>query len=61
MRRVCNGWNEGDPVPDELHAVSWCDGDYSNIQTIIDEHGQELEVAEKIISNKHSAAKTTGK
>ncbi len=60
MRKVCDGWNEGEPVPDELHAVSWCDGDISNLKTVIDAEGLKFEAEENITSNKHSAAKSAG-
>ena len=45
-------WEEGDTITDDLTVVSWCDGDTAQIQTIIDENGLELEVEQKIISNK---------
>ena len=51
MCHVCDGWEAGQPVTDELHADTWCDGDYTNIQTIIDVVAQEVKISEKIIPN----------
>ena len=46
----------GEPVPDELTAVSWCDGDLSQIKAIT-EIADEL-TANKIIANKQHAARS---
>lgn len=53
------GYHDDDnEIPDELSAVSWCDGDIPQLSTIIQESQQELDVEGKITSNKHSAARS---
>ena len=46
----------GEPVPDELTAMSWCDGDLSQIKAITD-MADEL-TANKIVANKQHAARS---
>jgi len=46
----------GEPVPDNLTAVSWCDGDLSQVKAITDS-ADEL-TANKIIANKQHAARS---
>ena len=46
----------GEPIPDELTAVSWCDGDLSQIKAITD-MADEL-TANKIVANKQHAARS---
>ena len=42
-------------IPDELSAVSWCNGDIEQIQTIVDNIG--LYTSAKILANKHNPAR----
>jgi len=46
---------------DEHTAVSWCDGDYSQIDTIVSEEGIQRYSANNIIANKHNASGTRKK
>ncbi len=42
----------GAPMGDEHTAVSWCDGDSSQIDTIVSEEGIQIYAASNIIANK---------
>jgi hypothetical protein len=46
------------PMGDELTAVSWCDGDHSQIDTIVSPDGIHRYSANKVIANKHNASGT---
>ena len=48
----------GAPMGDEHTAVSWCDGDNSQIDTIVSEEGIQRYSANNIIANKHNASGT---
>jgi hypothetical protein len=48
----------GAPMGDEHTAVSWCDGDNSQIDTIVSEEGIQIYAANNIIANKHNASGT---
>ena len=52
------GWVEGQPVPKSLKAVSWCDGDIPQLQTILFESREAEDEKKRICRNKHSAAAT---
>jgi hypothetical protein len=43
---------------DELTAVSWCDGDHSQIDTIVSLDGIHWYSANNVIANKHNASGT---
>ncbi len=43
---------------DEHTAVSWCDGDNSQIDTIVSEQGIQIYAANNIIANKHNSSGT---
>jgi hypothetical protein len=43
---------------DELTAVSWCDEDHSQIDTIVSPDGIHPYSADKVIVNKHNASGT---
>jgi hypothetical protein len=46
------------PIPDELSAVSWCDGDLAQVATIVEENALPIYVNEKICVNKQNAARS---
>ncbi len=48
----------GAPMGDEHTAVSWCDGDNSQIDTIVSEEGIQRYSANNIVANKHNASGT---
>jgi hypothetical protein len=48
----------GAPMGDEHTAVSWCDGDNSQIDTIVSEEGIQRYSANNITANKHNASGT---
>ncbi len=50
--------NSSAPMGDELTAVSWCDGDHSQIDTIISPDGIHRYSANNVIANKHNASET---
>ena len=50
--------DEKGPIPDNLTAVSWMDGCHGQLKLITTEKVLETEKNKKIISNKHSAART---
>jgi hypothetical protein len=52
------GASSGALVPDELTAVSWCDGDNSQIDSITADDGIESYAEHKVIANKHNASET---
>ena len=52
------GWVEGQPVPKSLKAVSWCDGDIPQLQTILFESREAEDEKKRICRNKHSATAT---
>ena len=49
---------EGGQIPEDLKAVFWCDGDNSQIDSIVNKNGILLFVANGIIANKHNASRT---
>ena len=49
---------EGEEVPDAYTAVSWMDGCHGQLSMITKENVLDFEKDMKIISNKHSAART---
>ena len=49
---ISNGTN----IPDELAAVSWCDGNLSQLHSVTNEHGMLTD--QKVIANKQNAART---
>ncbi len=50
--------DSGAPMGDELTAVSWCDGDHSQIDNIVSSDGIHRYSANKVIANKHNASGT---
>ena len=44
------------PIPEDLTAASWCDGDIAQVASIVDD--LEIFNKNKIIANKHSASRT---
>ena len=44
------------PIPEDLTAVSWCDGDIAQVASIVDDLDKFSK--NKIIANKHSASRT---
>ncbi len=46
----------GSNIPDELTAVSWCDGDLSQMYSVTNEHSMLND--QKVIANKQNAART---
>jgi hypothetical protein len=53
-----DGWQKEDPIPDANGAVSWCDGDLSQIATIVTEESLEIYCKHKICANKQNAARS---
>jgi len=53
-----NDVESGAPMGDEHTAVSWCDGDNAQIDTIVSEEGIQRYSANNIIANKHNASST---
>ena len=47
------------PIPDELSAVCWCDGANTQLAAITNEDQQKEDASNKIITCKHSAARTS--
>ena len=60
MRHVLYGYNIDDDqtVDDKITAVSWCDGANTQLSAIVNENQQIVDERLKIITNKHSAART---
>ena len=58
VREELYGWVKGTPIPDELTAACWVDGASVQLGAIIGEHQQIQDEQDKIVSNKHSAART---
>ena len=52
------GLLEGQEIPEWMTAISWFDGDIPQLQTMLFESRAALDLAEKIIRNKHAAAAT---
>ncbi len=50
--------DSGAPMGDELTAVSWCDGDHSQIDTIVSPDGIHRYSTNKVIAIKHNASGT---
>lgn len=48
----------GAPISDDLTAVSWCDGDNSQIDSIVCDEGVQRYADNKVIANKHNASGT---
>jgi hypothetical protein len=46
----------GAPMSDEHTAVSWCDGDNSQIYTTVSEEGIQHYSVNNVIANKHNAS-----
>ena len=46
----------GAPMSDEHTAVSWCDGDNSQIDTTVSEEGIQHYSVNNVIANKHNAS-----
>ena len=44
------------PIPEDLTAASWCDGDIAQVASIVDD--LEIFNKNKIIANKYSASRT---
>ena len=57
-RNEFHGLKPGDFIPNELTAVCWCDGDLSQIQTIVQEQCLEIYRQHKIIANKQNPGRT---
>ena len=47
--------SNGTSIPDELTAVSWCDGDLSQLHSVTNEHYMLTD--QKVIENKQNAAR----
>ena len=52
-------WRVGVPIPEELKAVSWCDGDLYQIDNIIDDTSLKKYKENNISANKQNAARST--
>ncbi|CAB9518460.1 hypothetical protein SEMRO_936_G222121.1 [Seminavis robusta] len=56
--RVEEGWKRGTPIPDDLTAVAWCDGDIAQLATIADESTLSKYRDRKVHPYKQSAARS---
>ena len=56
--REALGWKEGQEIPEWMTAISWFDGDIPQLQTMLFEAREAIDIAERILRNKHSAAAT---
>jgi hypothetical protein len=58
LRKEYAGFDISDEsnIPDELTAVSWCDGDLSQLYSVTNEHSMLND--QKVIANKQNAART---
>ena len=58
-RKAFDDWQEGTDVPEDLAAAScWCDGDLAQIASVVDDDQQVSDSKNRIISCKHSAARS---
>jgi len=48
----------GAPIPRDMFAINYCDGDNSQLETIVDEKGILAHAEHKVTANKHSASRT---
>ena len=51
-----DGWQVGSPIREEDQVVSWCDGDLSQVKTIVSPESLTIYADNKICANKQSAA-----
>ena len=58
MRSVFADWVEGTPIPEDLFAVSWCDGDLAQIANSVKYDSISLYNQHLIIANKQNAARS---
>ena len=52
------GWGDGQEIPEWMTTLSWFDGDTLQLQTMIFESREALDLALRIICNKHAADAT---
>ena len=52
------GWVEGSPIPEDLRAVSWCDGDLAQIDNIVSNKSLQIYSTNTICANKQSAVRS---
>ena len=52
------GLIDGQEIPEWMTAISWFDGDITQLQTMLFESRAALDLAEKIVRNKHAAGAT---
>ena len=51
-------WEEGQVIPDDLQAVSWCDGDLAQIDKIVDSDSLDIYKANRVCACKQNAARS---
>ena len=57
-RSEFGGWTEGSPIPEDMKAVSWCDGDLAQIDNIISEESLQMYKENCVCANKQNAARS---
>ena len=57
-RKDFGDWVEGTPIPEDLKAVSWCDGDLAQIDNIVSDESLSLYRENMVCANKKNAARS---
>ena len=57
-RMEFGGWEEGTPIPEDMKAVSWCDGDLAQIENIINPESLQVYTENMICAAKQNAARS---
>ena len=57
-RHEFGGWVEGTPIPEDMKAVSWCDGDLAQIENIISNESMQVYVENMVCAAKQNAARS---
>ena len=57
-RRELHGWKDGQPIPNDLRAICWSDGDLSQIETIVDPQSLEIYMNNLITACKQNPGRT---
>ena len=51
-------WVEGSPIPEDLRAISWCDGDLAQIENVVSDESLQIYSMNMICANKQNAARS---
>ena len=57
-RTEFGGWEEGTPIPEDMKAVSWCDGDLAQIENIVSPDSLPIYKENMISAAKQNAARS---